>query len=121
MPVLGFATWAAASWCGTGRARVPASMFLDSLLLLLDPAVELLGRHHVHGDEHLAVKHPAQLGALALVLPDFFDLEPDVIDASRIRVHLDPERRHEPAVDHVDRRDVSGNRFSHREYERIVC
>src|SRR2546429_5814875 len=58
--------------------------FLGSLLLLLDPAVEFLGGHDGHVDEHLAVKHPAQLGALTLVLPDLLDPEPEDRKSTRL-------------------------------------
>src|SRR3712207_1514160 len=46
------------------------------LLLLREPRVELLARHHLDGRLHRRVLDAAELGALALVRPDRVRLEP---------------------------------------------
>src|ERR1043165_175037 len=99
IPVWGFRpTWTSSVPVVTGRVSVPASMLLGSPLLLLDPACEFVRRHHVHGDEHLRVEDAAQLGALSLVGARLIHLEPGVVHAAGVRVHLDTEVGQEPGV-----------------------
>src|SRR6266581_523864 len=120
IPVLALGSIFAPACAAWAPAMVPASIVLSSLLLLLEPARELFRGDHVHGNEHLPVEDPAELRALPLVRPRLLDLEPRVIHAAGIGVHLHAELGHEPAVDHVDRRDVHGHDLPVRHDERLV-
>src|SRR6058998_726912 len=98
------------SWCCSAISeRPPVCRILrgrgfrgnDVRLLLLQPLLELVGLEHRELAAHRAVAEAAQLRAGDLVHPGLRRLDPHVDGEPGDRVLLQPERRHEEAVDDV--------------------
>src|SRR5262249_18492127 len=62
----------------------------------------------------------AELGALSAIGARRIDLEPRVAYETRHRVLLDAECRHEPAVDHIVRRQQQSYLLSYRDDDRAI-